>query len=123
MVICRLLSCSEDRVHAEDSALARWVADPANTTWMDSKQQARVLRTQCWCPARPVSLVPCIVAKSSDTARPPGPLGSPASFHLALSVAAGLFLTLVSVRLLWVRRLRLWPTAGSHHGDAEKALP
>ena len=33
-----LLSRSEDRTHTEDSALARWVADPANTAWMESKQ-------------------------------------------------------------------------------------
>ncbi|KAM7111538.1 rho guanine nucleotide exchange factor 10-like isoform 4-T4 [Molossus nigricans] len=31
---------SEDRVHAEDSALARWVADPANTAWMDNPEEA-----------------------------------------------------------------------------------
>lgn len=31
---------SEDRVHAEDSALARWVADPANTAWMENPEEA-----------------------------------------------------------------------------------
>ncbi|XP_006749090.2 rho guanine nucleotide exchange factor 10-like, partial [Leptonychotes weddellii] len=28
---------SDDRVHKEDSVLARWVADPANTAWMESR--------------------------------------------------------------------------------------
>ncbi|KAF3825619.1 hypothetical protein GH733_005601, partial [Mirounga leonina] len=28
---------SDDRVHKEDSALARWVADPANTAWMENE--------------------------------------------------------------------------------------
>lgn len=41
VVTYRLLPCSEDRVRAEDSPLARWVADPANTAWMDSKLPAR----------------------------------------------------------------------------------
>ncbi|XP_072620028.1 rho guanine nucleotide exchange factor 10 isoform X5 [Vulpes vulpes] len=31
---------SEDRVHKEDSALARWVADPANTAWMENPEEA-----------------------------------------------------------------------------------
>ncbi|KAF6083699.1 Rho guanine nucleotide exchange factor 10 [Phyllostomus discolor] len=31
---------SEDRAHAEDSALARWVADPANTAWMENPEEA-----------------------------------------------------------------------------------
>ncbi|XP_054576170.1 rho guanine nucleotide exchange factor 10 isoform X2 [Eptesicus fuscus] len=31
---------SEDRAQAGDSALARWVADPANTAWMDNPEEA-----------------------------------------------------------------------------------
>ncbi|XP_070454500.1 rho guanine nucleotide exchange factor 10 isoform X9 [Equus przewalskii] len=31
---------SEDRGHKEDSALARWVADPANTAWMENPEEA-----------------------------------------------------------------------------------
>ncbi|XP_073075341.1 rho guanine nucleotide exchange factor 10 isoform X2 [Manis javanica] len=31
---------SEDGVHEEDSALARWVADPANTAWMENPEEA-----------------------------------------------------------------------------------
>ncbi|ELV13214.1 Rho guanine nucleotide exchange factor 10 [Tupaia chinensis] len=31
---------SEDQVSKEDSALARWVADPANTAWMDNPEEA-----------------------------------------------------------------------------------
>nr|XP_019593137.1 PREDICTED: rho guanine nucleotide exchange factor 10 isoform X2 [Rhinolophus sinicus] len=31
---------SEDRVRVEDSALARWAADPANTAWMDNPEEA-----------------------------------------------------------------------------------
>ncbi|EPQ16690.1 Rho guanine nucleotide exchange factor 10 [Myotis brandtii] len=31
---------SEDRARAEDSPLARWVADPANTAWMDNPEEA-----------------------------------------------------------------------------------
>ncbi|XP_021565204.1 rho guanine nucleotide exchange factor 10 isoform X3 [Carlito syrichta] len=31
---------SEDQVHKEDSALARWVADPANTAWMENPEEA-----------------------------------------------------------------------------------
>nr|XP_045735531.1 rho guanine nucleotide exchange factor 10 isoform X1 [Mirounga angustirostris]XP_054364522.1 rho guanine nucleotide exchange factor 10 isoform X1 [Mirounga angustirostris]XP_054364523.1 rho guanine nucleotide exchange factor 10 isoform X1 [Mirounga angustirostris] len=31
---------SDDRVHKEDSALARWVADPANTAWMENPEEA-----------------------------------------------------------------------------------
>ncbi|XP_028337157.1 rho guanine nucleotide exchange factor 10 isoform X1 [Physeter macrocephalus] len=31
---------SEDPVHKEDSALARWVADPANTAWMENPEEA-----------------------------------------------------------------------------------
>ncbi|XP_066091355.1 rho guanine nucleotide exchange factor 10 isoform X6 [Saccopteryx bilineata] len=33
---------SEDRVHAEDSALARWAADPANTAWMENPEEEAV---------------------------------------------------------------------------------
>ncbi|XP_016047280.1 rho guanine nucleotide exchange factor 10 isoform X3 [Erinaceus europaeus] len=31
---------SEDRIPKEDSALARWVADPANTAWMENPEEA-----------------------------------------------------------------------------------
>ncbi|XP_036919274.1 rho guanine nucleotide exchange factor 10 isoform X4 [Sturnira hondurensis] len=31
---------SEDQAPAEDSALARWVADPANTAWMENPEEA-----------------------------------------------------------------------------------
>uniref|UniRef100_H0XBF2 Rho guanine nucleotide exchange factor 10 n=2 Tax=Otolemur garnettii TaxID=30611 RepID=H0XBF2_OTOGA len=31
---------SEDQVNKEDSALARWVADPANTAWMENPEEA-----------------------------------------------------------------------------------
>ncbi|XP_036694720.1 rho guanine nucleotide exchange factor 10 isoform X5 [Balaenoptera musculus] len=31
---------SEDPAHKEDSALARWVADPANTAWMENPEEA-----------------------------------------------------------------------------------
>ncbi|XP_019524290.1 PREDICTED: rho guanine nucleotide exchange factor 10 isoform X3 [Hipposideros armiger] len=31
---------SEDRVRSEDSALARWAADPANTAWMENPEEA-----------------------------------------------------------------------------------
>uniref|UniRef100_A0A8C7BET0 Rho guanine nucleotide exchange factor 10 n=1 Tax=Neovison vison TaxID=452646 RepID=A0A8C7BET0_NEOVI len=31
---------SDDRAHKEDSALARWVADPANTAWMENPEEA-----------------------------------------------------------------------------------
>ena len=38
VLVCSL---SEDPDQKEDSALARWVADPANTAWMESEYHAR----------------------------------------------------------------------------------
>ena len=32
-----MFSPSDERAPKEDSALARWAADPANTAWMESK--------------------------------------------------------------------------------------
>ena len=40
-----MCSLSEDPEQKEDSALARWVADPANTAWMESEYCPRAAET------------------------------------------------------------------------------
>lgn len=66
-----VLSRSEDRAHAEDSALARWAADPANTAWMESKQPTR--RGGGGAASRsPMSLVPGVGAQSPGVCVPAG---------------------------------------------------
>lgn len=64
-----VFSLSEGPVHKEDSALARWVADPANTAWMESEYHGRrepggpplsPLGTVCICQPQPIILLSCV---------------------------------------------------------------